>query len=243
MSPSARQFTAVADTETVDPSWKGLYRAGGASALIVGIVYIIITVLFYSLGPPPGGGTAEPVLKWLAGQALRAQTTWGLFILTDLLLVPAIPALYLVLKGINKSAMIVAVSFFGLFAVLDLGVTLPTLVALTTLSQNYAGAVSDLQRAAYTATAVYAIAAASLSQTLCSFVVPSIGSLVASLVMMKGIFSKVTAYLGLAASLVGIFYGFSIFIPALAILLEIDLPLFGIWFILAGSRVYKLGGK
>jgi len=233
----------VADTEAVDPSWKRLYRVGGASATIAGIVYVIITVLLSSLGAPPIGGTAEAVLKWLGGQALRAQIAWGLFILTDLLLVPAIPAVYLVLKGINRSAMIVAASFFGLFIVLDLGVTLPTLIALTTFSQNYVGAVSDLQRAAYAATALYAVSAASLSQALFSFVVPSIGSLVTSLVMMKGIFSKVAGCLGLAASLVGIVYGFSIFIPALAMLLAIDLPLFGLWFILAGCRVYKLGGE
>jgi hypothetical protein len=159
------------------------------------------------------------------------------------LLVPAIPASYFVLKDVNKSAMIVAVIFFGFFEVLDLGVTLPILVGLTTLSQSYLGAVNDVQRAAYTATAVYAVAAGSLSQTLFSFVVPSIGSLMVSLVMMKGIFSRVTACLGLAASLVGIVYGFSIFIPALAILLAIDLPLFGVWFILVGSRVYELGVK
>jgi len=122
-----------------------------------------------------------------------------------------------------------------------LGVSCISWVALTTISQNYAAATSDALRAAYVATANYALAATAVSEPVYSFVIPSIGTLIISLVMLKGIFSKVTAYLGIVASIAGFVYGISLFVPALAMSVVIALVLSGIWGLLAGSRLYRLG--
>ena len=209
--------------------------------LIVGVLCIIDIVLASFLGFEPSGG--EAVLKWLAGQTTLAYAFYGLFILIDFLLVPVVLTFYLVLKGFNKNAMLAATGFAGLYLVLDLGVTLSSWVALVTLSQSYAAATSDIQRAAYVATADYALAVIALSATVYSSVISSIWIFITSLVMLKGIFSRATAYLGIVVSIVGFIYGISVFVPPLAIFLAIVILLLGIWLLLAGYRLYRLGKR
>jgi hypothetical protein len=226
--------------ETVDTSWKGLYRWGGVLALTNGVLLIVVIVLYASLGARPSGG--EAFLNWLGGQTTLVYTVLGIVMLTDILLVPVVLALYLSLKGVNKNAMLAAAGFVSLFVVLDLGVVLISEVALTTLSQNYAAATSDIQRAAYVATANYALGIGfSGIATVLGCVVLSLGVLITSLVMLKGIFGKATAYLGIAASIVGFAEGFSLFVPALAISAAIAIVLWGVWILLVGYRLYRLG--
>ena len=63
--------------------------------------------------------------------------------------------LYLALKRVHRSAMLVATAFVGLFVVLDLAVTWSSFAALLTLGGGYAAAANDVQRAAYVAAANY----------------------------------------------------------------------------------------
>jgi hypothetical protein len=227
--------------ETVDPSWKGLYRWGGMSAMLAGVLSFIGIALAFRIGALPSGG--EAVLKYLSGQTTLAYTIYGLIILGDILGVPFLLALYLALKGVNKNAMLAATGFTGLGLVLDLGVTVISWIGLITLSQNYAAATTDAQRAAYVAVADYALAVIAVSGPIFSLVISSIGTLIVSLVMLKGIFNKATAYLGIAASIVGLVYGISVFGPALTILFIIAILLSGIWYLLLGSRLYRLGKR
>lgn len=88
----------------VDPDGKWLYRAGGISALALGIAYIVIIALYVPIGAPPSG--AEARLAYLA----RNTTAWwailGLSVLTDFLFVPIAFSLYIALKGLNRNAML-----------------------------------------------------------------------------------------------------------------------------------------
>jgi hypothetical protein len=92
--------------EAVDPSWKGVYRAGGISMLLAGILYLIGTAFGMILGTPPGNSAAY--LQSLASHPVLAKITYGIFGLVDFLLVLGILALYLALKVVNKNAMLVA---------------------------------------------------------------------------------------------------------------------------------------
>jgi hypothetical protein len=105
-------------------------------------------------------------------------------------------ALYLALKGVSKNAMLTAAGFGGLALALDLGVTVITWIALITLSQNYAAATSDVQRVAFLATADYAVGGTSVIATVYGGVIHSIGPLIMSLVVLRRVFSKATAYVG-----------------------------------------------
>jgi hypothetical protein len=227
--------------ETVDSSWKGLYTWGGISALLDGVLSFIGIALAFRLGALPSGG--EAVLKFLAGQTTLVYTIYGIIILGDILGVLFLLALYLALKGVNKNAMLAATGFLGLGLVLDLGVTVISWIGLITLSQNYTAATSDAQRAAYVAVADYALAVIAVSGPIFSLVISSIGALIVSLVMLRGVFNRATAYIGIAASIFGFIYGISVFVPALTILFIIAVLLPGIWYLLLGSRLYRLGKR
>ena len=228
-------------TETVDTSWKGLYKWGGISALLVGVLFIIAIPLSLAMGPTPSGG--EAILKYYSGQTTLASSVHGIGILSDVLFVPVVLALYLALKGVNKNAMLTATGFGGLFLALDLGVTDIAWIALTSLSQNYAAATTDVQRAAYVATANYALAIGAVGMTVYSTLILSIWLLITAVVMLKGIFSRVTAYLGIVTSIAGFVYSISLFVPALAMSIVIAMVLFAIWLLLAGYRLYNLGKR
>src|SRR2546430_14101883 len=103
--------------------------------------------------------------------------------------------------------MLVATAFVGLFVLLDLAVTWTNYASLLTIPSLHAAATNDVQRAAYVAAANYASAVlASRTEVFYSIVDFSVGILIIGLVMLKGkgIFSKTTAYLGVAAGIFGI---------------------------------------
>ena len=223
-----------------DPTWKGLYRVGGLCLLLIGVSYLIGAVLSIIIGPAPSGG--ELYLKSLAGHVMLAQVNFGLFALTDFLLLPAVLALYLALKHLAKNPMLIAAVLLALFLVLDLAITEVNSLTLVSLTQHYTAATSDAQRAAYVAAADYALATIPIANFF-SYAVSSVGLLITSLVMLKGVFNRPTALLGIVASLEGIGGSLYVFVPAFAQLLVPSLITFGLWALFAGTRLNKLSAQ
>ncbi len=227
----------------VDPDGRWLYRVGGISALLLGIGYVIIIPLYVHVGAPPSGG--EAWLQYLAGKATVWWAILGLSILTDVLYVPVALSLYLALKGVNRSAMLVATAFVGLFTVLDLAVTWTNYASLITLSGKYAAATNGAQRAAYVAAANYASAVlASSLEAVYSILVLSVGILLIGLVMRKGVFGRSTAYLGVATGILGIVTVVGpLFVMALSVTIIITSVLTTLWVLLVGYKLYRLGQR
>jgi len=126
---------------------------------------------------------------------------------------------------------------------LDLAVTWTAYSSLITLGGNYAAATSDAQRATIVAAAGYpsAIIDSPLAGIYAIFI-PALGLLLASLVMRKGIFSKILAYMGVIAGVCGILAGIGpIFIRELETAQYINASLAMIWFFFVGLRLSKLG--
>jgi hypothetical protein len=228
-----------APMDSPDPTWNPMYRVGGICLVLAGFAILAVAVLSMILGPPPSGG--EEYLKALAGHTILAGLNFGLFAFVDFMLLLGALALYLSLKQIAKSAMLVAASILAAFVVLDLAITELNSFALVGLTQRYATATSDALRSAYVAAADYALATLPLG-TFLSYFVSSVGLLVASVVMLKGVFSRPTALAGIVASAAGIVGGFYLVLPPLALLLAPSLIAFGLWSLLAGARLCKLGG-
>ena len=190
----------------VDPAGRWLYRVGGISALVLAAGYVIIFPLYAHVGAPPSGD-GEVWFRYLAGKTTVWWAILGLSVLTDFLLIPVALSLYLALKRVNRDAMLLATALMWLFVVLDLAVTWTNYASLLTLSGLHAAATNDVQRAGYVAAASYASAVlASRTEVFYSIVDLSVGILIIGLVMLKGrgIFSKTTAYLGLAAGILQI---------------------------------------
>lgn len=177
-------------------------RLGGISALAIGLGYILIMGLFIPMGAPPSG--AEAWLPYMAGNNGLWWGILGLSVLTDVLFLPVAFALYEVLEGVNRSAMLLAVACVALFVLLDLAVTWTNYAALIKLSSGYAAA-SEAQRGALIAAAQYpALMLESGLLFVYNTLTLALGILIAGLVMLKGAFSKITAYLGLATGFFGV---------------------------------------
>ncbi len=234
---SAEMMIATA----VDPDGKWLYRVGGASALLLGIGYIVIFPLYASVGAPPSG--AEAWLEYSAGKTAAWWAILGISVLTDLLFIPIALALYLALNRVDRNAMLVGTSFVLLFVVLDLAVTWTNYAARIALSENYAAATTDAQRTAYVAAATFASAV--LTSTLVgiySIVTLSVGILIVGLVMLRAGFSKGAAYLGVATGILGILsVAGPLLAPPLGVVVIIASVLTTVWLLLVGYRLIQLG--
>ena len=225
----------------VDPDGKWLYRVGGISALVLGTAYIVIVALYVPVGAPPSG--AEARLAYLAGNTTVWWAILGLSVLTDFLFIPVALSLYLALKEINRNAMLVATAFVVLFVVLDLAVTWPNYASLITLAGKYGAATNDAQRVVLVAAADYPSAV--LESSLLGvyvILVPAVGILMTGLVMLKGIFSKSTAYLGLVTGILGIVsVAGPPFVGALSLTVIVASVLTTVWVLFVGYRLYRLG--
>ncbi len=225
---------------TVDLDWKWLYRVGGISAIVFGIAYIIIIGLYVPLGAPPGG--AEARLTYVAGNTTLWWAILDLSVLTDFLLVPIAFALYFALKGINKSVMLVATAFTVLFIILDLALTWTNYASIITLSGQYTAAANEAEKAAIVTAATYpALILESTILFVYNTLSLSIGILMTGIVMLKGVFSKTTAYLGLVTGILGIIavFGPLLWSPlSIAIIFASILTM--VWVMFAGYRLYKL---
>jgi len=224
-----------------DSADKWLYQIGGISAFVIGIAYVIIIVLYVLAGAPPHGGEAG--LTYLAGQTTVWWFIVGLSVLTDFLFVPVLLSLYHGLREINRGLMQIGTILFALFIVLDLGVTWPNYSSLIQLSQNYGTATNEDQRLSHVSAANYASEVlTSPILSLYIILIPALAILIISLVMLKGIFSKTTAYLGMATGVLGIVSvvgPFLFSVLGLTVILASVLTL--LWCLFVGHKLYRLG--
>lgn len=229
---------------TVDPDERWLYRVGGISAFVLGIGYIIIIALYISAGGPPAGSDVEARLIYLAEHSAAWWGILSLSVLTDILYIPITFALSFALKGINRSMMLLATACILLFVVLELGITWMNYAVLLDLSSSYTAAANDAQRAVFVATANYPFAVIDSHALLgvYTILITGIGIFMIGLVMLKGVFSKFTAYLALVSS------GLTIvsvvgtpFVSALGVTIIIGSTLIAVWVFFVGYRLYRLG--
>ena len=228
---------------TVDPEGKWFYRAGGIAAFLL-VIGWFLTFPFYAAGGGPEPLGAEARLLHYAG---HEPAWWGILwvmVVTDLIYVGIALALYQSLKRIDQSMMLLFIACKALFFALDLGLLWPHHAALFNLSKLYTAAASEAQRAAIVSAAIAPSAVLdSLLPTLYSIVIPSLGIIFASLAMLKGVFSKRTAYLGLAVGITGIIAFADPFMGALGVMHIVNALLATIWWLLVGWTLYKLGRR
>jgi hypothetical protein len=226
-----------------EPGERTLFRAGGISAIALGASYLVITALYVLAGAVPSGGEA-----WLEYLAAHTAVWWailGLSVLTDFLFLPVAWSLYLALKSSSSNATLVGAGLLVLFAVLDLAVTWPNYASLISLSGDYAAATTDAQRAASVAATSYPLAVLTSSLfAVYAILVPSLGILVVSLVMLRGMFGKSIAYLGVLTGILGIVSVVgSFFLTALDATVIVTSVLTTLWVLLVGYRMLRFGRR
>ncbi len=236
---SAQKLTANA----MDPEEQRLYRVGGIAAIVFGIAYVVIIGLYVPIGARPRG-----VEAWLTSLAAHTMSWWAILalsVLTDLLLVPVALALYLALKRLDRNAMLLATASVGLFVILDLALTWTNYSSLLALAGNYVTAASDAERTMIRTAAIYPSGVVDSNLLfIYNTLTLSIGILLSGLVMLKGIFHKLTAYIGLATGILGcIAVAGSFLSDAFDMTIILASLLTTVWIFLVGYRLWNLGAK
>ena len=213
-----------------------LYRVGGISALVLGLAYVAIFPLYARVGAPPTGDGAA-WLHYLAGKTDVWWTILGLSVFTDFLFVPVALALYFALERIHRPAMLLATALIGLFVVLDLAVTWTGYASLLNLSRHHAAATNDAERAAYVA-AAHAASAVLTSPLLVVYAIVTLSSgiLVTGLVMRKGRFGGITAWLAIVTGVLGI-----VSLAGLTVTIILNAVCATVWVFFVGARLWRLG--
>jgi hypothetical protein len=228
----------------VDPAGTWMYRVAGISAVLLAFGYVVAIPLYVLVGDQPATGV-EAQLAYFADHAAGWWSIVVLMVATDLLYVPVYFGLYLALKHLNQGLVAMGAVFAAiLFVVLDLAVTWTGYSTMILVGSDYAAATSPAQQAALVAAAAYP--AAILQSPILStyaIVIPALGALFVGIVMLKGVFSRVTAYLALAGGAIGILYIGSFFIEDLAVLRYATGLQAVAFYLLAGVRLYRLAGR
>lgn len=231
---TGRSDTAFALATNIEERW--LYRVGGASALLLGLGYLAIFPLYAHVGAPPTAADGE---VWLTYLADKTEIWWAILVLsviTDVLFLPVGLALCLALKRLHSGAMLVATALIGLFVALDLAVTWTHYASLLSLSASYVSATTGGQRSAYVAAASYASAMLT-SRLLVVYAIAILSSafLMIGTVMLKGVFNRPTAYLGIATGILGI-----VAIGGFGVAIILNAVCATIWILLVGYRLCRL---
>jgi hypothetical protein len=199
VSPSSRS-----DSAGPDPSWRSLYRAGAVAAALAVVAYIVALVLFVVTSEPPTSG-GEAILAHVEANRTAYIVKQVLWVAPNLAMMLVVLALAVALVQVNKSFAVIA----GLIGVASwaVGFAWPTTgegsLAMVVLSDRYADAATDAERASYVAGAELLMALNDLPAVILG-VLQTLGILLLSLLMMKGVFAVGLARLGVATGAIGI---------------------------------------
>jgi len=223
-------------------NWTGICRAAGIAAFIF-LIYCLATMVQMSvLGGPPAT-VAE------AFRLLQQNKVVGLLRL-DFPTVLVLPLYYLLFFGLfaalkdtdrTHAAIATAVVFLGVTLVL----AMPTALPLMALSDKYAAATSEALRAHFLA-AGEAVLATDIWHGTGAYVggiFVQTGAVWISFVMLRGVFSKATAYIGIITHGLDLVHiVFVPFLPKLSTLFMIIAGLgYPVWLFLVGRRLLQLG--
>jgi hypothetical protein len=221
-----------------DPSWRPLYAAGSASALLYIVMIGVPLVLVFAAPQPPGsGGTA--VLQYIASHKAIYMAELVCFVGLSIPALVVFLALSVSLKEMNKSLAAVG-ALFGIVSealALALNSSPPSLNGqLVYLSDQYAAAATDAQRLALSSAAEGFIAGANAVAS--AGILTALGILLLSLAMRKGFFRKGVAFLGVATGVVGMVF------EALRPMIGFAYSLYGLlllaWFVMVGWELFRM---
>ena len=214
-----------------DPSWRGLYRAGGIAAALYVVLIIVPLVLLNTMPQPPLSGGAA-TLQYIASYKPVYIIELVSFVGLSLPAMVVFLALYGALKHLNKSyaALGALVGIASEVIALASNSSPPSLNGgLVYLSDHYVAATTAAQRAAFATAAEGLIA---VSNTV------NAAGILTAISMLKGVFHKGVAYLGIVTGVLGIvseafrdilgpgYYVYGLLLP--------------IWFLAVGWKLYRL---
>jgi hypothetical protein len=210
-----------------------VYKAGGISLFVAGIIpfiYLLSVIILQQAIPIPTQETLE-----------NPSVPTYLFLLAalgELLLMPAGLGLYLSLKGIKQTNMLIATALW-VFATPMFLVSRGLIFSLSQISRSYLETTNEMMRTAYLVSAELAIETQSIFAYM-ALILLSVASIIIGSVMLKGIYGKATGYLVIAAGIMTLFTPIGILIEIPFLISFTGVVLSAAWQIVAGVKLYKL---
>ncbi len=233
----SHQRMDVPYVETADSRWNWLHKVGGVAALIMAVFIPIQSFIFIAYPPP---GTVIDYFTLFQNNKILGLLDLDLLLIVDnVLLILIYLALYAALKRANESFMAIALAI-GLVGIVLHLVSREATFTMLSLSDQYAAATTDAQRAIFLAAGQAMLTMYNGTAFDMSYVLGGVVLLIISAVMLRSnIFSKVTAY-------VGILMGVLMLVPSTVGTIGLFLSLISlvptfVWLILIARRLFQLG--
>ena len=188
-----------------DVSWRPLYRAGAVAAGLAVVLYVAALIIFVATpAPPPSITGGAAVLDYVAGQRAIYIIRQLLWLAPSLLLIVVVLAVTVALYPLSKSFATIA----GVVAVVSWAVSFgwPTTgegsLAMVVLSDRFTTAATDAERALLVAGAEVLLALNDAQVVI--GVLQTLGILLLSVLMLRGVFPKALAWVGIATGAIGV---------------------------------------
>lgn len=232
--------SAGAAEGAADLRWSTLYRLGGWAALI-GAALIPVAMVVFIAWPPPASDA--PVAEWFdrfRDSPLRGLLSLDLVYMgTWLALIPVLLALYVRLRRFGEAVMALA-TVAGLMSIV-VYFAANTSVQMLLLSNGYAAAASDADRAAYLAAGQAMLATYGGTAYHVSLILGSVALILISAVMLRSrSFGTVAPWAGILGN--GLALGLYLPVVGLWLLIASVLPLLA-WQLLIGRRLLRMGRR
>ena len=220
-------------TGPTDPGWKWLYRVGGTAAVITAVI-IPAQIIAYVLYPPPS--TARGFFRLFQDSALLGLVALDLLLIIDIVLLALILlALYVALRGVNPSVITIGTAL-GFVAIAVYFASNPA-VEMLHLSQQYASATTDAERAMYLAAGEALLTTFEGTAFHVYYILGSIAVLLVSTVMLQSErFSNVTAYAGILGNAVAL----GLYVPEIGLILSVvSVVVLWVWYVLVARALFQ----
>lgn len=231
---------------STEAHWAKLYRIGAVLLILTAVIWTIVFRLgsnLYASGQP---SDAMGYLHLFAQKSALAATDWSLWIVSDILLIPASIAIYFALRRTNKRLALAGTILSLVYCVYDIFVTELSSLILVHLAQGYAGAMTDAVRASIVASANSIVSALPL-MTFFSFLIGSVGMLLWSVVMLRNAFGRRLGIFGIIANFLAVLGSLYPLISnppiVLGIIFVYCIPIVAIWFVLVGIQLLRINKR
>ena len=204
-------------------------------AALLSVVIILIAIPVYFINPPPS--TVLGFFSLFQSSSLRGLLALDLLlVIANILSIPVFLALYVALRKASPSFMAIALAL-GLVGIAAYYAS-NTSFNMLALSQQYAAATSEAQKASLQAAGQAMLAIYTGTAFQVNYIIGAVALIIISVVMLRGgVFSKATAYLGILANTLAL----GLYLPAIGIYVSIFSVLFlAVWEVLVGLRFFQL---
>ncbi len=233
--------TTKTSTPLMASRTRGLLHGSGILAIIMGIIWVAVAYMSMALYQGGLPTTTTGFLQLFSQHQALAASTWSLWIVADVILVPITVALYIILKPVSKSLAVGGAILTLAFCIYDPLVSELQSLRLVGYSQAYTAAATEAAKASIITNATSIVNALPLMTFISYFL--TIGPLLFSIAMVKSNqFRRGTAVFGVITCIMGVvgaFNAIGVSTTIVGIFFIVSVPAVALWFILVGAQMRR----